>query len=228
MTTETPSQDCPQCGRFVQDRPNRGLYCVCGWSKPRGGGMAYEVMRERTSPFPDHLDPDEYHHTVRGRLLAHHAGPRQALRHGFYGVETGDRITLRRAVWFVDEVERWPDGAGHTAVLVAETGPNAGRRQRWNAPWHATWRSDDGNAELLTSSHHPVCGDCGQPWPCREVDEGLAARQVVDALERRLKRETELPVECPAGCNDRFRTERGAAMHVARSRRHRAHKETLL
>jgi hypothetical protein len=37
VNEQTPSQDCPDCGKFVQDRPNYGLHCECGWEKLRGG-----------------------------------------------------------------------------------------------------------------------------------------------------------------------------------------------
>lgn len=48
MPQHTPSQDCPDCGRFVQDRPNRGLRCECGWTLPRSaaGNLADRLPPE--------------------------------------------------------------------------------------------------------------------------------------------------------------------------------------
>lgn len=42
-----------------------------------------------------------------------------------------------------------------------------------------------------------------------------------DALLRRIEREYALPFVCEEWCGERFRTERGLAAHVARSRSHR-------
>lgn len=223
MTTETPSQDCPRCGRFVQDRPNYGLHCECGWKNLRGsGGRMVEPRRAAEGyPFPSDRDPDEWHRKCRDRLFAHHPGPPARLTWGGYGLEPGDRLTWRRKVWTVARVDRWPEANGHTLDL--ETADGA--RQRVTVPWNfAGWARDPAErVEVLTSAHHPACGHCGQPWPCREVDERFEARRAVDALLRSVERETEFPVECPADppCSDRFKTERGAAQHLARSRRHR-------
>lgn len=218
MSTETPSQDCPLCGRFVQDRPNRGLHCECGWSKPRRGLVPRGA--ERVTPFPDRLDPDRYHQDIRERLFAGHPGPPQRLARGGYGLEPGDRLAWQRQVWTILEIVRWPQHTGHTLRLQAADGST----QRATVPWtFSGWLHRDGDerVEVLTSSHHPVCGDCGQPWPCRDVDEGFVAKREVERLLEGIRRETELPVPCPEGCPQRFKTERGARQHLARSRRHR-------
>ena len=224
MSAETPSQDCPQCGRFVQDRPNYGLHCPCGWKKLRGRGIGLpsprtlkEQVAERT-PF-HHPDPDIFHANVRERLFSRHPGPPISVTSGAYGLEPNDRIAFRRKVWTVVDVERWDDDAGHTLRLRDDDG----QEFSGDIPW--TWwsRPQGDRMEVLTSSHHPVCGDCGEPWTCSDVDEGFEAKRAVERLLSAVKRETEYPVECPADppCGQRFKTERGAAQHIRRSRRHR-------
>lgn len=224
MTTETPSQDCPQCGRFVQDRPNVGLHCECGWKRLRGAVGLPDLQRrmdEAARPFPLFLgDHDEYHRRTRERLLSYHEGPPQGLTSGAYGLEPGDRITYRRKVWRVLNVTRWESGNGHTLTLDHD-----GHTMSVEVAW--TFRSGYGpskgeRVELLTSPHYPVCGDCGQPWPCQTTDESFDAVREVERLLAGIAQETEYPVPCPKGCPSRFKTERGARQHIARSRRHRS------
>lgn len=216
----TPSQDCPKCGRFVQDRPNVGLTCQCGWSKPRASASFLELKArvDEQCPFPDDLDPDELHQSERDRLFAYHAGPRQRAWRGGYGLERGDRIVYRREVWVITDTTHWDGHGGHTLVLES---PDGHIRRRINVPWMWSGPStSDRRIEVLTSSHHPVCGDCGEPWPCLEVDQSFAAKRAVDALLADVQRESDYPHLCPAGCGRRFRTERGARQHAERSAQH--------
>ena len=222
MGTETPSQDCPQCGRFVQDQPNYGLHCECGWKHLRGSGGRTIVPKRanHVTPFPDHLDPDDLHRRVRERLFAHHPGPPMKTHHGGYGIEPGDRLTWRYTAWTVVRIVRWSTNNGHSLELEAADGT----REKVTVPWtFSGWHRDRAEqVEVLTSAHYPACGHCGQPWPCREVDEGFRAKQAVDALLTSIEREAEYPVECKADppCGQRFKTERGADQHLRRSRRH--------
>lgn len=224
MNIETPSQDCPKCGRFVQDRPNQGLHCQCGWKKLRGasGGVLLPDRGTEAQRFPEDKDPKELHRRIRERLFAHHGGPPMKIINGGYGIDAGDRITWHRKVWTVTRTERWPTNHGHTIDLEAADGT----RQRITVPWTFSGYHYDPNerVEVLTSAHYPACGHCGQPWPCREVDEGFRAKRAVDALLTSIEHEAEYPVECRADppCGKRFKTERGAAQHVRRSRRHQA------
>ena len=210
------SQDCPQCGRFVQDRPNQGLHCPCGWSKPRGGlGATVDELWPTLPEFP-YGDPDEYQQETRSRLFRYHEGPPSKLWRGAYGLAEGDRIIYKRRVWDLIMFTRWPYARGHTLVL-----DDCGDHRRVRVPWatrptvrdeHCMW--------VLTSEHYPACGHCGQPWPCQEVDEAFEAHNAAERFAREWAEGQEKPVVCPEGCGRRFRTERGAHQHVARSRRH--------
>lgn len=210
MSTDTPSQDCPRCGRFVQDRPNEGLTCECGWRRRRMSNDRWQQVIDNAPPAPSPSDPDGFHRRIRERLFQFHEGPRQTLFRGAYGLEPGDRIVARRIVWTVLETHRWDDGRGHHVVLRRESDGMVGDVE---IPWNHSGGQRGVQFEVLTSPHHPVCADCGQPWPCQHVDDAFAAHEQARQAARHFERQAQYPHLCEVCGQRRFATERGRKQH---------------
>jgi hypothetical protein len=120
----------------------------------------------------------------------------------------------------------WPDQARTDAVVMeldVLTDPDEGRRARAvlpgvRPPWQVDWYWIVSKA--ADEGHWMQCHRCGEPWPCDELETIRRGQRLADSLERSIEAETVYPVACPAGCPKRFRTERGAQQHLARSRLH--------
>lgn len=216
MSQHTPSQDCPDCGRFVQDRPNQGLSCECGWTLPRtlDGNLADQIPPEGSeggTPLPEWMAaPDVLHR--RGRDCIDRAREGTTLDGNAYGVEPGDRIRYRYAVYTVAAVTRWNNNAGHTLSVVDPAGAGYTVRVPWNVR--------RGSFQVLApGDHRSVCVDCGDPWPCREIDEAREAERGAEQAVARFEHDAEHPWTCPWCARfhhgeSRFKTERGMRQHT--------------
>ena len=72
-------------------------------------------------------------------------------------------------------------------VVLADPSSVNRRERSLSCADHKTW------CVVVEPEHHPVCGACGGPWPCRE----LHIRLEIDHSEARARR-FELPGVCPA------------------------------
>lgn len=157
--------------------------------------------------------PDVLHRRGRERIDGTREGTTVDYLDGAYGIEPGDRIKYGHALYAVETATRWSNDAGHTLHIVDAVG--AGYTMR--VPWNVRRRSFQ---VLAPGDHHPVCADCGQPWPCREITEARDAEGAAEAAVKRFEHDAEHPWPCPRcarlGGEARFKTERGLRQHVRR------------
>ena len=74
-----------------------------------------------------------------------------------------------------DSEETW-DRRPLYLILVPESG---GKRHHLRIRPYATWRG-----AWVLSPHYPVCKDCGEPWPCRELDITEEVEREAAKMER--------------------------------------------
>lgn len=111
-----------------------------------------------------------------------HVSPRE--------LEPGDLIAFECRVWRVIAVEVLEDKHVRTIIRPAADDPT------WtatDADKHLLWRQYAWVDRYPHAEHLPVCGDCGGPWPCRELH---VRREMARDLDRAAR--YELAGVCPA------------------------------
>lgn len=102
-----------------------------------------------------------------------------------------EETTVTRVVATVAHTEELPGTATETIYETEgnKTVVHLGQPNLWKVSFivegRALWFKvfADTRIEVL-ASHHPVCADCGEPWPCREQRLDTAARQFAYELDR--------------------------------------------
>lgn len=114
-------------------------------------------------------------------------------------LKPGDLLAIQRKIWCVREVrdvpvtdwdehdercfasqhgcasrEEWPRRPLYLIVVPA----NGGRRR------HIKARPYGWMPAYVLSPHYPVCRECGEPWPCRELDIAREVRKEAAEIER--------------------------------------------
>ena len=112
----------------------------------------------------------------------HHVWPRE--------LEPGDLIAFEHQVWRVIDVAVLEDKQVRTIIRPAADDPT------WtatDADKHLRWSPYARVPRYPQADHLPVCGDCGGPWPCRELH---VRREMARDLDRATR--YELAGVCPA------------------------------
>lgn len=128
--------------------------------------------------------------------------PEGGERREWRDLQPGDLIVLRREVWAVREARLVPvidwdeqdrdcyqrrSGNGmseedwrYRPVYLIIIPAKGGRRRHVKVrPW-----ANLGRMTYVLHPHYPVCTECGQPWPCREIGITREARRQSAELER--------------------------------------------
>lgn len=112
----------------------------------------------------------------------HHAWTRE--------LEPGDLIAYGHRVWRVIAVEVLEDRQVRTVIRPAADDPT------WtatDADKHLRWQPHAQVPRYPQADHLPMCGDCGGPWPCRDLH---VQREIAKDLKRAAR--YELVSVCPA------------------------------
>lgn len=113
--------------------------------------------------------------------------PQGGERKAWRDLERGDLLVLERQVWRVREVRLVPvaDWDEHDEKYFAPAGSPSGSREEWAyRPVYLILVPVNGGKQrhakalpymmrsyaYVLHPHYPVCRDCGEPWPCRELD----------------------------------------------------------
>lgn len=105
-------------------------------------------------------------------------------------LEPGDLIAFEHRVWRVIDVEVLEGKQVRTIIRPAADDPT------WtatDADKHLRWQPHARVPRYPQPDHLPVCGDCGGPWPCRELH---VQREIAKDLKRAAR--YELAGVCPA------------------------------
>lgn len=105
-------------------------------------------------------------------------------------LEPGDLIAFEHRVWRVLVVEVLEDRQVQTVIRPVADDPT------WtatDADQHLRWSPYARVPRYPQAEHLPVCGDCGGPWPCRELH---VRREMARDLDRAAR--YELAGVCPA------------------------------
>lgn len=129
--------------------------------------------------------------------------PEGGERRKWLDLQPGDLIEMRRKIWRVHEVSAMPvvdwdetdrEYFGHHARKISE--------EEWPMrPVYLILRRADGGKRrhvkmrpyagaplaYVLPAHYPVCSECGEPWPCPEIDIGREVRKQAAEMDRLAK-----------------------------------------